>query len=159
MKRKRVRKDKLSILKDLNIEEDREAVVVAMGWKNGLKVLGEMNNAHIIKEEVQGAVKEMKAVKAVGLDGRAVECLKSGSTSVIEWLVRLVNVCYVSSMVPVAWRSAYVVPLYKGKGDKYECASFLGINLLSVEGKVYGRALIIYLRYLVYWSSTEIMSS
>uniref|UniRef100_A0A3P9JM39 ribonuclease H n=1 Tax=Oryzias latipes TaxID=8090 RepID=A0A3P9JM39_ORYLA len=38
--------------------------------------------------------------------------------------------------------SACVVPLYKGKGDKYECGSFRGISLLSVVGKVYGRVLI-----------------
>ena len=32
-----------------------------------------------------------------------------------------------------------MVPLYKSKGDKYECASFRDISLLSVVGKVYGR--------------------
>ncbi len=35
-----------------------------------------------------------------------------------------------------------MVPLYKGKGDKYECTSFRGISLLSVVGKVYGKMLI-----------------
>ncbi len=38
--------------------------------------------------------------------------------------------------------SACVVPLYKGKEDKYECTSFRGISLLSVVGKVYGKVLI-----------------
>ena len=33
----------------------------------------------------------MKTGKAAGLDGCAVECLKSVSTSVIEWLVRFIN--------------------------------------------------------------------
>ena len=33
-------------------------------------------------------------------------------------------------------------PLYKGKGDVYECSNFRGISLLSVVGKVYGRVLI-----------------
>ena len=35
-----------------------------------------------------------------------------------------------------------MVPLYKGKGDMYECSNFRGISLLSVVGKVYGRVLI-----------------
>ena len=35
-----------------------------------------------------------------------------------------------------------IVPLYKGKGDKYECGSYRGISLLSVVGKLYGRVLI-----------------
>jgi len=42
----------------------------------------------------------------------------------------------------IDWASACVVPLYKGKGDKYECNSLRGISLLSVIGKVYGRVLI-----------------
>ena len=34
------------------------------------------------------------------------------------------------------------MPLCKGKGDKCECSNSSGINLLSVLGKLYGRALI-----------------
>ena len=45
-------------------------------------------------------------------------------------------------MVPLDWVSACVVPLYKGKGDKFDCGSFRGISLLSVVGKLYGRILI-----------------
>ena len=39
-----------------------------------------------------------------------------------------------------------MVPLYKGKGDVYECSNFRGISLLSVIGKVYGRILSIRIR-------------
>ncbi len=44
--------------------------------------------------------------------------------------------------MPTDWTSACVVPLYKGKGDKYECTSFRGISFLSVVGKVYCKVLI-----------------
>ena len=40
------------------------------------------------------------------------------------------------------WRGACTVPLYKGKGDKCECSNSRGISLLSVVGKLFGRALI-----------------
>ena len=40
------------------------------------------------------------------------------------------------------WVIACMVPLYKGKGDVYECSNFKGISLLSVVGKVYSRVLI-----------------
>ncbi len=48
------------------------------------------------------------------------------------------------AMRSIDWTIACVVPLYKGKGDKYECTSFRGrpISLLSVVGKVYGEVLI-----------------
>ena len=62
--------------------------------------------------------------------------------TVLEWLVRLFNICFMLSIVPVDWVIAYMVPFCKGKGDVYECSNFRGINLLSVVGKVYGRLLI-----------------
>ena len=34
------------------------------------------------------------------------------------------------------------MPLYKGKGERSECANYRGISLLSVVGKVYGGILI-----------------
>ena len=40
------------------------------------------------------------------------------------------------------WRDACIVPLYKGKGDRYECSNSRGVSLLSVVGKLYGRVLI-----------------
>ena len=33
-------------------------------------------------------------------------------------------------------------PLYKGKGDKYECSNSRGISLLGVVCKLFGRVLI-----------------
>ena len=48
---------------------------------------------------------------------------------------------FVTSIVLVDWTNACVVLLYKGKGNKYECASLRGIRLLSVVSKVYDRVL------------------
>ena len=41
-----------------------------------------------------------------------------------------------SDVVPGDWRSAVIVPLYKGKGKRTECSNYKGINLLSVVGKI-----------------------
>src|SRR6201990_1373940 len=68
--------------------------------------------------------------------------LLEGGVSVIEWMLRLFNLCLASGVVPQDWQDACVVPLYKGKGDKFECGSYRGISLLSVVGKVYGRILL-----------------
>ena len=35
------------------------------------------------------------------------------------------------------WRGACIVPLYKGKGDKYECSNLRGISLLGVVSNLY----------------------
>ena len=93
-------------------------------------------------EEVKRALNEMKGGKAPVMDGVRVEMLKEGGVTVLEWLGRLFNICFMLSIVPVDWVMACMVSLYKGKGDVYECSNFRGISLLSVVGKVYGRVFI-----------------
>ena len=44
--------------------------------------------------------------------------------------------------VPEDWRSAVIVPLYKGKGKRIECKNYRCISLLSVVGKIYARILV-----------------
>ena len=41
------------------------------------------------------ALNEMKGGKAHGMDGVRVEMLKEGGVTVLEWLVRLFNICFV----------------------------------------------------------------
>ena len=47
-----------------------------------------------------------------------------------------------SGGVPEDWRSAMIVPLYKGKGERTECKNYRGISLLSVVGKMYAGILV-----------------
>ena len=47
-----------------------------------------------------------------------------------------------SGVVPEDWRSAVIVPLYKGKGERTECSNYRGITLLSVVGKIHERILV-----------------
>ena len=56
--------------------------------------------------------------------------------------VRLLNLNFDIGVVPMEWRGACIVPLYKGKGEKCECSNSRGISLLSVVGKLFGRVLI-----------------
>ena len=39
--------------------------------------------------------------------------------TVLEWLVRMLNVSFDIGIVPKDWRGACIVPLFKGKG--YKC--------------------------------------
>ena len=45
-------------------------------------------------------------------------------------------------VVPEDWRSAVIVLLYKGKGEKTEYSNYRGINLLSVVGKIYAGTIV-----------------
>ncbi len=95
------------------------------------------------------ALAKMKAGKAAGVDGCPEEGLTKGGRAIV---VRRFNVCLREGTVPLEWRSACVVPLYKGKEDKFECSSLRVISLPSVVGKVYGRVLVERI-----WCGTESM--
>ena len=129
----------------LNVQEDREADIVAVGGVR-VPVIGEESERGIAIEEVKRALNETKGGEAPGMDGVRVEMLKDRGVTVLEWLVRVFNICFMLSIVPVDWVIACMVPLYKGKGDVHECSNFRGISLLSVVEKVYGRVLIYRIR-------------
>ena len=125
----------------LNVRDERGAELVAVGDGRRMPMMNGRDR-EIEKEEVERAISRMKEGKAPGMDGIAAECIKKGGVSVVEWLVRLFSVCFVLGVAPLEWRSACIVPLYKGKGDSCECGSYRGISLLAVVGKLYGRVLI-----------------
>ena len=54
----------------------------------------------------------------------------------VDWIWRLCNMAFESGIVPEDCRSAVIVPLYKGKGEKRECSKYKGISLLIVVGKI-----------------------
>ena len=40
------------------------------------------------------------------------------------------------------WKIECIVPVYKEKGDRRDCANYRVINILSIPRKIYGRVLI-----------------
>ena len=125
----------------LNVTDDREARVTAVG--NGRRMPGGVKcDDEIEYEEVYEAVRKMKGGKSAGIDEIVAEYLKKGGVAMIEWLVRMFNGCFREGRIPREWKSACIVPIYKGKGDRCECSNYRGISLLSVVGKVYGRVMI-----------------
>ncbi|MFA0954731.1 RNA-directed DNA polymerase, partial [Klebsiella pneumoniae] len=92
--------------------------------------------------EMKNAMRKLKNGKAAGIDGVTSEMLKYGGAVLDVRMLQLFNACYESGRVPEEWKFAVIVPLYKGKGDVYDCRNHRGISLLSVPGKLYGRLVI-----------------
>ena len=66
-------------------------------------VMWEENEREITIEEVKRPLNETKRDKAPGMDGVRVEMFKEGGVTVLEWLVRVLNICFMLSTVPVAY--------------------------------------------------------
>ena len=65
--------------------------------------------------------------------------INGGGTWVVDWIWRLCkcNMVFESGGVPEDFRSAEILPLYEGKGERTECKNYGGISFLSGVGKIY----------------------
>ena len=62
--------------------------------------------------------------------------IKGGGDNVMNSIWMLRNMAFKSNIVPEYWRSAVIVPLYKGKEERTECKNYGAIKLLRVVGKL-----------------------
>ena len=85
---------------------------------------------------------KLKNGKAAGKDEVTGEIIKGGGNRVVGWIWNLCNMAFESAVVTEEWRSALIVPLYRGKGERTECSNYRGISLLSVVGKIYAGILV-----------------
>ena len=80
---------------------------------------------------------------ARSLDGKELEWAGDNKGDrVIDWIWKLCNMTFESGVVPQDWRSAVIVPLYKGKGERIECKNYRVISLLNVVGTIYAGLLV-----------------
>ena len=84
-----------------------------------------------------GALKKMKGGKAAGMNGIVVEMVKNGGISIIDGFLKILNKRMESGVVPEDWKAVCIVPVFKGKGDRRDCANYTGISILSIPGKIY----------------------
>jgi hypothetical protein len=73
---------------------------------------------------------------ASGEDGNIAPLLKAYPEG-IEWLHRVILANWRVGRMPVAWKQALVVRLYKGKGSKQSIDNYRGISFLNIPSKVY----------------------
>ena len=78
---------------------------------------------------------KLKNGKAAGKDEITGEMIKGEDDRVVDWIWRLCNIAFESGVVPEDWRSAVIVTLFKGKGERTECKNYRGSSLLSVVRK------------------------
>jgi hypothetical protein len=93
--------------------------------------------------ELQDHLKTLRS-KATGADSISTLFLQHGGAAVQEALLLLFNFSWVHGCMPLDWRSAEVVPLYKGKGERSDANNYRPISLTScavrcLEGLIHAR--------------------
>ena len=66
--------------------------------------------------------------------------LKLGKEVTLQWLTAILNAVWRTGVTPNEWRRAIIIPVRK-KGSTRVCKNYIGISLLSVPGKVFGKIL------------------
>ena len=96
----------------------------------------------IRKTEAEQRVKKLKNGKGAGKNEVIEELVKGGGDVMVYWIWNLCNMSFENGVVPKDLRSAVIVLLYKGKGERAECKNYRRISLLSVVGKIYAGILV-----------------
>ena len=93
----------------------------------------------ITSEELDSAVKALRAGRAPGLDQVTAESLKLPELH--EELLEVLNSVYLSDRVPPEWHLSALIPIPK-KGDLSLRNNYRGIVLMSIPAKLYNRILL-----------------
>ena len=91
--------------------------------------------------EVKRLLKEIDIKKAVGLDTIPPKLIKIGADIIAEPLKKAVNCCLRQGIFPDSAKIASVVPVNKGKPDKYDVLSHRPVSILNVFSKIYEKVI------------------
>ena len=112
---RKISKEYFEVLYNIDIQEQ---VGVHMFDFDGIRQGNYFGGEPTGRAEVEVRVGKLKNGKGAGKDEIAGEMIKGGGKRVVEWIWKLCNMAFESGFVPDDWRSAVIVPLYKGKGER-----------------------------------------
>ena len=96
---------------------------------------------HVLKEEVEAAIKKLKTGKSPGVDNIPAELIKSGGTETATALTALCQRIWEEKTWPTEWTKSLVIPLPK-KGNLRQCQNYRTISLISHPSKVMLRVIL-----------------
>ena len=104
-------------------------------------------------DTVNTIISNLKNSKSCGIDNIDSYILKLIKDEITPALTHIVNLSLTSAVFPSPYKVGKVVPLYKGKGDILEPASYRPVCLLPVASKVLERCA--FLQMVAYMESND----
>ena len=91
--------------------------------------------------EVKKLLKEIDIKKAVGVDTIPPKLIKIGADIIAEPLTQAINCCLRQGIFPDNAKIASVVPVDKGKPDKYDVLNYRPVSILNAFSKIYEKVI------------------
>ena len=101
----------------------------------GERVHEDIPDIETTREEVVKLCKDINPLKSSGIDKISSKICKDAFLVLVNELVHIFNCSLQSAGFPVNWKSAKVVPLFKG-GDKEDVSNYRPVSLLPLPGKL-----------------------
>jgi hypothetical protein len=93
------------------------------------------DNHHILREEVEEAVRALKKGKSAGMDNIPAELVQAGGETTISALTIICNKIWQTGEWPTPWTQSLIITLPK-KGNLQQCQNYRTISLISHPSKV-----------------------
>jgi len=94
----------------------------------------------ITKTEISNIISNMKNDSAPGIDGISINVIKKFNKFMSNILEIIFNQILKEGLIPDSFKTAVVVPLYKGSGLKTSLTNYRPISLLNVFSKIFKKA-------------------
>ena len=88
---------------------------------------------------VESELRKLKRNKAAGIDSLPPNLLKDCARTISRPIAHIINLSLRTSLVPSAWKSAKITPIYKS-GNSEEVSNYRPISVLPVLSKILERA-------------------
>ena len=101
------------------------------------------SSAPVTPDNIEKIISSLKNSKASGVDMVDTYILKLIKSDIVPAVCHIVNLSLQSNKFPTKWKIAKVIPLYKGKGCKFDPKNYRPVAILPILSKILERAMFI----------------
>ena len=108
------------------------------------------------REEVLRLCKDINIMKSSGFDKLSSKICKDAFLVLTDQLVHIFNCSLLTAYFPLGWKSAKIVPLFKGGGAREDVSNYRPVSLLPLPGKLLEK--VVHKRITQFFTDHEILS-
>ena len=97
--------------------------------------------APVTPDQIEKIISSLKNSKASGVDMVDTYILKLVKSDIVTAVCHIVNLSIQTNRFPTKWKIAKVIPLYKGRGCKFDPKNYRPVAILPILSKILERAM------------------